>query len=124
MRQRHGRNRARAALPSFGVRRVIAADICRWLARAGTQAADEPCESEQRLIDVVLPLDKHAMTQGRLAMLANALADQFLNRYVVGCSRLAHGNSEIGRKVYRKSNRLWLVHFRRLADRLLSVRWS
>ena len=88
MRQRHGRNRARAVLPSFGVRRVIAADICRRLARAGAQAADEPCEFEQRLIDVILPLDQHAMTQCRLAMLADAFADQFFSRHVVGCSRL------------------------------------
>jgi hypothetical protein len=86
--------------------------------RAGAQAPDQPCEFEQRLVDVILPLDQHTMTQCRLAMLANALADQFLNRYVVGCSRLAHGNSEIGREVYRKSGRHWFAHFRRLAGRL------
>jgi hypothetical protein len=87
--------------------------------RAGTQASDEPCEFEQCLIDVVLPLDEHAMTQCRLAMLANALADEFFSGYVGFCSRSGHDISEVGGEVYRKSGRLWLAHFRRLAGRQL-----
>jgi hypothetical protein len=97
-------------LPSFGVRRAKATDICRRLIRAGAQASDEPCEFEQSLIDVVLPLDQYAMTQCRLAMLANTLADEFFSRYVGFRSRLAHGNGEVGGEVYRKTGRLWFAH--------------
>jgi hypothetical protein len=98
---------------------LIAADICRRLIRAGAQSSDEPCEFEQSLIDVVLPLDQYAMTQCRLAMLANALADEFFSGYVGFCSRSGHDISEVGGEVYRKSGRLWLAHFRRLAGRQL-----
>jgi hypothetical protein len=93
-------------LPSLGVHWVIATDICRRLAWGGAQASDEPCEFEQRLIDVVLPLDQYAMTQCRLAMLANALADEFFGGYIGFRSRPGHGNSEVGAEIYRKTGRL------------------
>ena len=59
------------------------------------------------------------MTQCRLAMLANALADEFFSRYVGFRSRPGHDNGEVGDEIYRKSGRLWLAHFRRLAGRRL-----
>jgi hypothetical protein len=54
---------------------VIATDIGRRLIRAGAQTADQPCEFEESFVDVVLPLDQHAMTQCRLAVLADTLAE-------------------------------------------------
>ena len=51
-------------------------------------------------------------------MLADALADQFFNRHVVG-RRPGDGTGKVGGEVYRKSRRFWFGHFRRLAGRLL-----
>jgi hypothetical protein len=39
-------------------------------------------------------------------MLANAIADQCFNGYIVGCRRPSHGIGEVGGEINRKSGRV------------------
>jgi len=102
---------------TLGVRRAVPADIFLRLAWAGAQAPDQPRELQQCLVDVILPLDKHAMTQRRLEALADAFADSFLDRYFACSSRLRHRVGEISRELYRKPRRLCV------ADSECSLAW-
>ena len=84
-------------LLSFRACGPIAADIFLRLAWARAQATDEACQLKKRLVDIVLALDEHTVTQRGFKLLADTIDDDFLMLYVAYLSRPGDRLRKLGR---------------------------
>jgi hypothetical protein len=93
------RNRAHATSPSLRACEPISTDVFPRATWTRAQTTDETGQLQNRLVDVILPLDQHTVAQRGFKLLADTIADDVLSRHVVYLSRPRDRVGKLGRKI-------------------------